>query len=124
MSAAEPALSPAGRVTVGEIALACALGYLDLRFAGAWRAQHTRLVQWLDAFSAAVPAFQRLCRALHAVTRILDRFFDHITMYLGIDCPALPRTNSSVRAANYRTYFDAATRAAVDSIYASDIEAF
>lgn len=44
---------------VGEITLACALGYLDLRFAGAWRATHPRLVAWLDAFAAAVPAFEK-----------------------------------------------------------------
>lgn len=43
--------------TVGEIALACALGYLDFRFAGTWRAAHPRLVAWLDAFAASVPAF-------------------------------------------------------------------
>ncbi|MCK0209323.1 glutathione S-transferase family protein [Starkeya koreensis] len=42
----------------GEIALACALGYLDLRFAGAWRADHPALVAWLDAFAARVPAFE------------------------------------------------------------------
>jgi hypothetical protein len=33
------------------------LGYLDLRFEGAWRRDHPRLVAWLDAFAAAVPAF-------------------------------------------------------------------
>lgn len=43
---------------VGEIALACALGYLDLRFAGAWRADHPALVAWLDDFAARVPAFE------------------------------------------------------------------
>jgi len=42
---------------VGAIALACALGYLDLRFAGKWRADHPRLVAWLDAFAAATPAY-------------------------------------------------------------------
>jgi glutathione S-transferase len=42
---------------VGQIATACALGYLDLRFQGRWRAGHPRLVAWLDAFAAAVPAF-------------------------------------------------------------------
>jgi glutathione S-transferase len=42
---------------VGDIALACALGYQDLRFAGRWRADHPRLVTWLDAFAAQVPAF-------------------------------------------------------------------
>ena len=43
--------------TVAAIALACALGYLDLRFAGAWRDAHPRLVAWLARFEAAVPAF-------------------------------------------------------------------
>jgi glutathione S-transferase len=42
---------------VGQIALACALGYLDLRFEGRWRADHPRLVEWLDRFAARVPAF-------------------------------------------------------------------
>src|SRR5208282_1279250 len=43
---------------VGAIALACALGYLDLRFDGRWRSAHPRLVAWLEAFAAAVPAFE------------------------------------------------------------------
>jgi glutathione S-transferase len=43
--------------SVGQIATACALGYLDLRLQGRWRAEHPRLVAWLDAFAAAVPAF-------------------------------------------------------------------
>jgi glutathione S-transferase len=43
--------------TVGDIALACALGYRDFRFDGAWRADHPRLVKWLDDFAAKVPAF-------------------------------------------------------------------
>ena len=42
---------------VGAIATACALGYLDLRFSGLWRKDHPRLVRWLEAFSARVPAF-------------------------------------------------------------------
>lgn len=42
---------------VGQIALACALGYQDLRFKGDWRAAHPRLVAWLDRFAAQVPAF-------------------------------------------------------------------
>jgi len=46
------------QLDVGEIALACLLGYLDLRFAGTWRARHPRLVAWLEAFAAAVPAFE------------------------------------------------------------------
>jgi glutathione S-transferase len=43
---------------VGTIALACALGYLDLRLEGAWRGDHPRLVAWLDLFSAATPSFE------------------------------------------------------------------
>ncbi|AMJ60819.1 glutathione S-transferase [Bosea sp. PAMC 26642] len=43
---------------IGDIALACALGYLDLRFHGAWRTNHPNLVAWLDAFAAKVPAFE------------------------------------------------------------------
>jgi glutathione S-transferase len=42
---------------VGLIALACALGYLDFRFDGAWRGTHPRLVAWLDGFAAKVPSF-------------------------------------------------------------------
>ncbi|CAN7589281.1 glutathione S-transferase [Bosea sp. LjRoot9] len=46
------------RPRIGEIALACALGYLDLRFAGSWRPDYPTLVAWLDAFAAKVPAFE------------------------------------------------------------------
>lgn len=56
LEAAPPAF--ADRPRVGEIALACALGYLDLRFAGSWRAAHPKLVAWLDDFAARVPAFE------------------------------------------------------------------
>ena len=42
----------------GHVTLACALGYLDLRFAGAWRPSHPGLVAWLDTFATAVPAFE------------------------------------------------------------------
>lgn len=44
--------------TVGEIATACALGYLDLRFDGTWRANHPTLVEWLKAFADTIPAFE------------------------------------------------------------------
>ena len=44
--------------TVGEIALACLLGYGDFRFAGHWRKEHPALVAWLDRFAAQVPAFE------------------------------------------------------------------
>ena len=43
---------------VGAIALACALGYLDLRFAGRWRADCPRLAAWLADFAAGAPAFE------------------------------------------------------------------
>ncbi len=42
---------------MGQIALACALGYRDFRFEGTWRKDHPRLVAWLDQFAARVPAF-------------------------------------------------------------------
>ncbi len=44
---------------VGHIAVACALGYLDLRLNGEWRKTHPRLVAWLDTFDGAVPAFAK-----------------------------------------------------------------
>jgi glutathione S-transferase len=53
---APPQLS--GEPDVGHIALACALGYLDLRFEGSWRKTHPLLVAWLDEFAAAVPSFE------------------------------------------------------------------
>ncbi len=43
---------------VGHIAVACALGYLDLRFKSEWRKGYPSLVKWLDAFAAKVPAFE------------------------------------------------------------------
>ena len=52
---APPALG--GTPDIGQIALACALGYLDLRFSGEWRATHPRLVDWLEGFAKQVPAF-------------------------------------------------------------------
>src|SRR5580693_8990738 len=42
---------------VGQITLACTLGYRDFRFNGTWRGDHPRLVAWLDNFSARVPAY-------------------------------------------------------------------
>lgn len=58
LEAAPPAaVAKAGQADVGAVALASALGYLDLRFEGAWRAGHPRLAAWLDAFAAAVPAY-------------------------------------------------------------------
>jgi glutathione S-transferase len=54
LEAAPPA---EGAEDVGAIAVACALGYLDLRFAGRWRADYPELVRWLDGFAERVPAF-------------------------------------------------------------------
>jgi glutathione S-transferase len=42
----------------GHLTLACALGYLDFRHEGKWRAGHPKLVAWLDQFAKAVPAFE------------------------------------------------------------------
>ncbi len=42
---------------VGQIALACVLGYRDLRFGGTWRKEYPKLVAWLDRFAAQVPAY-------------------------------------------------------------------
>ncbi len=42
----------------GHVTIACALGYLDLRLEGKWRATHPKLVKWLEQFAAAVPAFE------------------------------------------------------------------
>ena len=55
LEAAPPKLDPVP--DVGQIALACVLGYRDLRFGGSWRKDHPRLVAWLDKFTAQVPAF-------------------------------------------------------------------
>lgn len=48
---------PEGPIDIGQIAVACALGYLDLRFEGAWRAGRPRLAQWLADFAARAPAY-------------------------------------------------------------------
>jgi glutathione S-transferase len=52
------AAPPEELADVGTIALACALGYLDLRFEGGWRKQRSRLVAWLDVFSDTTPSFE------------------------------------------------------------------
>jgi glutathione S-transferase len=59
LETAPPPLDPAPQNLphVGQIALACTLGYGDLRFGGSWRSDHPRLVGWLDNFAARVPAF-------------------------------------------------------------------
>lgn len=52
------AAPPSGPRDIGHVAIACALGYLDLRFGGAWRAAAPKLVAWLDAFARETPAFE------------------------------------------------------------------
>ena len=49
--------SPGQSLNIGQIALACALGYLDLRFGGRWRESYPKLVAWLADFEARVPAY-------------------------------------------------------------------
>lgn len=59
LAIAEATLSTAATTLhIGHIALACALGYLDLRFEGRWRETCPRLVAWLDDFAERVPAFE------------------------------------------------------------------
>jgi glutathione S-transferase len=48
-----------GSPDYGHLTLACALGYLDFRHEGKWRAKHPNLVKWLDAFDKAVPDFAK-----------------------------------------------------------------
>jgi glutathione S-transferase len=57
---AEAHLSQPGQsLHIGRIALACALGYLDLRFGGRWRESYPRLVAWLADFESRVPAYAK-----------------------------------------------------------------
>ncbi len=56
--AAAEAAPPSGDIDVGSIAMACALGFLDLRQTGDWRAHHPKLPAFLDDFAARVPAFE------------------------------------------------------------------
>ena len=44
---------------IGDITLACVLGYLDFRFDGSWRNGHPNLIAWLEGFDKAVPAFAK-----------------------------------------------------------------
>jgi glutathione S-transferase len=52
--APDPTIADAGSIT-----LACALGYLDWRKQLDWRAAYPAMVEWLDAFRAAFPAFDQ-----------------------------------------------------------------
>ena len=41
----------------GHLSVACALGYLDFRHEGKWRANRPNLVAWFERFHEAVPTF-------------------------------------------------------------------
>jgi glutathione S-transferase len=43
---------------VGQISLACALGYREFRFPGALKKNCPRLAGWLESFAARVPCFE------------------------------------------------------------------
>jgi glutathione S-transferase len=54
--AALEAAPPQGLSDIGAIAVGCALGYLDFRFAGEpWRDAHPRLAAWFAEVSALPP---------------------------------------------------------------------
>ena len=59
LEAAPPGLdvTPGTLPNIGQITLACTLGYRDFRFGGSWRSEQPRLVAWLDNFASRVPAF-------------------------------------------------------------------
>ncbi|RXT55529.1 hypothetical protein B6S44_10515 [Bosea sp. Tri-44] len=56
--ASEIAARPGHQLQIGDFSLAAALGYLDLRFEGTWRATFPDLERWLTDFAAQVPAFE------------------------------------------------------------------
>lgn len=56
LEASPPSLG--AHLDYGHVTVACALGYLDFRHGGAWRAGHPKMVAWLDGFAKAVPAFE------------------------------------------------------------------
>src|SRR5215218_110581 len=55
LEAGPPALDATPHV--GQIATACALGYLDFRFDRTWRDAHPGLAAWLERFAGQVPAY-------------------------------------------------------------------
>ncbi|HUS98193.1 MAG TPA: glutathione S-transferase [Hyphomicrobiaceae bacterium] len=46
-----------GTPNYGHLTVACALGYLDFRHQGKWRPSAPKLVDWLERYAKAVPAF-------------------------------------------------------------------
>ncbi len=55
---AQQAADFTGKVDVGTISTACALGHMDLRFEGAYRKSHPALDTFMERFAADVPAFE------------------------------------------------------------------
>ncbi len=51
---------PSGPVDVGQIALICAMDYMDKRNEGKWRNGRPKLVAWRDAFVKDVAAYSKL----------------------------------------------------------------
>lgn len=45
------------KIRISDIALACALGFFDFRFEGAWQKDHPRLLAWREAFAQRCPNF-------------------------------------------------------------------
>ncbi|GGE40358.1 glutathione S-transferase [Agaricicola taiwanensis] len=54
---ASPPPAPGPLPHAGSIALACALGWFDFRFDGAWRKDRPKLAAWYEGFRTAVPVF-------------------------------------------------------------------
>jgi glutathione S-transferase len=48
---------PGEGVNVGQIAVACGLGYYERMLGPAWRAPYPRLNDWFDEFAARIPGF-------------------------------------------------------------------
>ncbi|WP_102866947.1 glutathione S-transferase family protein [Pseudovibrio exalbescens] len=53
-----PARVSHGSPDAAQIALACALGYLEFRLGATWRTTCPKLVEWLEDFASSVPSFE------------------------------------------------------------------
>ena len=57
IEAGQPSYDRAAQPDAGQIALACALDYLDLRGQLDWRAEAPSLISWMTGFAAEVPGY-------------------------------------------------------------------
>lgn len=57
LDALEAAPPSAEAILVGEIAVACGLGFIDFRFGDDWRAGRPRLTAWYEDFGVRCPGF-------------------------------------------------------------------